>query len=269
MKQVGTIKKVKWSTLLTIGLIHLGVLFAPWTFSWKALGVALFLYWLTGCLGITLGYHRLFTHRSFESHKIVIYPLAIVGALAGQAGPISWVANHRKHHQFADKPGDPHSPRDSFFWSHMGWLFKRSEMDDPANYKKYAPDLERDPFLRFVDRTHWILVLLLAVALYVWGGFSFLVWGISVRMVLLYHSTWFVNSATHKWGYKTFKVNDDSRNLWWVSLLAFGEGWHNNHHAFQSSARHGLRWWEFDLTYLTIRILALFGLAKQIKVASA
>jgi len=268
MIRTETFRRIKWPTLIAIGLIHAGVFLAPWTFHWKALLIALFLYWLTGCLGITLGYHRLFTHRSFATSRIIAYPLVMIGALAGQGGPISWIANHRKHHQFADKPGDPHSPRDGFFWSHMGWLFKRSEMDHPATYGKYAPDLVRDRFFRFVDRTHWLWVLLLATTLYVWGGLPFLVWGVFVRMTLLYHSTWFVNSATHRWGYRTFKVNDDARNLWWVSLLAFGEGWHNNHHAFQSSARHGLRWWEFDPTYLTIRILALFGLAKQIKVAS-
>ena len=263
------LQEMKWPTLIAIGLIHLGVLLAPWTFSWKALILSIFLYWLTGCLGITLGYHRLFTHRSFKSPSIVRYPLAVLGALAGQGGPISWVANHRKHHQFADKEGDPHSPLVNFFWSHMGWLFTRTEMDKPEVYRKYAPDLDREPFLRFLDRFHGFLVILFAVALYSWGGLSFLVWGVSVRMVFLYHSTWFVNSATHTWGYQTFKVNDNSRNLWWVSLLAFGEGWHNNHHAFQSSARHGLRWWEFDLTYLTIRFLSFFGLAKQINLASS
>jgi len=260
------LKEIKWPTLVAIGLIHLGVLLAPWTFSWKALFLSIFLYWLTGCLGVTLGYHRFFTHRSFKSPKIVAYPLALAGALAGQGGPISWIANHRKHHQFSDKTGDPHSPRDGFFWSHMGWLFKRSEMDEPSIYRKYVPDLAQDPFIRFLDRYDGLFVILLAAALYFWGGLSFLVWGISVRMVFLYHSTWFVNSATHKWGYQTFKVNDNSRNLWWVSLLAFGEGWHNNHHAFQSSARHGLRWWEFDLTYLTIRFLGVLGLARQINV---
>jgi stearoyl-CoA desaturase (delta-9 desaturase) len=224
---------------------------------------------MTGCLGVTLGYHRLLTHRSFQCPRLITYFLTVAGALAGQGGPISWVANHRKHHQFSDRKGDPHSPKEGFFWSHMGWLFKRSEMDIPENYKKYAPDLDRDPFLRFLDRAHPKLLILLAIGLYLWGGLPFLVWGISVRMVFLYHSTWFVNSATHTWGYQSFKTNDDSRNLWWVSLLAFGEGWHNNHHAFQSSARHGLRWWEFDLTYLIIRTLSFFGLAKQIKTASS
>ena len=197
------------------------------------------------------------------------YPLVVFGALAGQGGPISWVANHRKHHQFADKEGDPHSPRDGFFWSHMGWLFHSSEMDDLSVCQRYVPDLAQDPFFRFVNKTHWLFVVLLAVALYRWGGLPFLVWGVFVRMVFLYHNTWFVNSATHRWGYQSFKVNDDSRNLWWVSLLSFGEGWHNNHHAFQSSARHGLRWWEFDPTYLTIRTLALLGFATQVRTPSS
>ncbi len=268
MKQSIHLKDIRWHTLLAIALIHAGVLLAPFTFTWKALAVAVFLYWLTGCLGITLGYHRFFTHRSFTASKWLAYPLAVCGLLAGQGSLISWVSAHRKHHQFADQEGDPHSPRDGFFWAHMGWLFKKCDLNDPAVRQRYVPDLAKDPFFLWLDKIDWIVIIAFAVLLYAWGGMPFLVWGFFVRMTVLYHSTWFVNSATHRWGYKTFRVNDDSRNLWWVSLLAFGEGWHNNHHAFQSSARHGLRWWEFDLTYLTIRLFAFFGLATRINDAA-
>jgi len=262
-----SLSDIKWGTLISIGLIHVGVLFAPWTFRWDALLLAIFLYWLTGCLGITLGYHRLFTHNSFRVPKVGRYVLATVGALAGQAGPISWVAAHRRHHRYSDREGDPHSPREGFFWSHMGWLFKRTQLDEYEYYSKDAPDLAKDPYMRFLDRQHGLLILASLVGLYWWGGFSYVIWGGSVRMVFLYHSTWFVNSATHLWGYQTYtKTGDNSRNLWWVALLAFGEGWHNNHHAHQGSARHGLRWYEFDLTYLIIRFFHLLGLAKKVNV---
>ncbi len=270
MKIREKLKQIKWPTLIAIGLIHLGALLAPWTFSWKALALCLALYWLTGGVGITLGFHRLFAHNSFKLSKIVAYPVMVCGTLAGQGGALSWIAAHRTHHKYSDQKGkDPHTPRDGFFWSHMGWLFKRTILDDIKHYKQMVPDLIRDPFYRFLNRYNGILIIALGILLYLWGGLSYLVWGFAVRMVLLYHSTWFVNSATHKWGYRSYKTSDDSRNLWWVSLLSFGEGWHNNHHAFQGSARHGLRWWEVDVTYLQIRLLALLGLAREIKVPSS
>lgn len=269
MSKPRTLKQIKWPTLISIMGIHLGALLAFWTFSWKALFLCLFLYWLSGGIGITLGFHRLFAHSSFKVPKVVAYPVAFLGTLAGQSGPLSWVAWHRFHHKTSDQEGDPHTPKDGFFWSHMGWLFARSDMDHFETYKKFVPDLARDPFYRFLDRYHWLPSALLGGLLYLWGGLSFLVWGMAVRMVLLYHATWLVNSATHKWGYRTFHTEDNSRNLWWVSLLSFGEGWHNNHHAFQGSARHGFRWWEIDLTYLQIRFLALLRLARDIKIPLA
>ncbi len=265
MTQPQLLQRIKWPTLIAISAIHIGALFAFWTFSWKALLLCLVLYWLTGSIGITFGFHRLFAHSSFKAPKIIAYPAAFLGTLAGQSGPMWWVAGHRTHHKYSDKEGDPHTPEDGFWWSHMGWLFVRSELDDPKVYQKLVPDMMRDPFYRFLDRYHPLLVILLAGLLYWWGGAPFLVWGIGVRMVLLYHATWFVNSATHKWGYRSYKTDDNSRNLWWVSLLSFGEGWHNNHHAFQGSARHGFRWWEIDLTYLQIRLLSLLGLTRDIK----
>ena len=261
-----TFKRIKWPTLITICLIHFGAIFAFWTFSWKALILCGVLYWLTGSIGITLCFHRLLAHRSFNASKLIAYPAALLGTLAGQGGPLSWVADHRVHHRYSDKEGDPHSPRDGFLWSHMLWLFFWSYLDRFDAYKKQVPDLMRDSFYRFLDRFHGLFIIAFAVFLYLWGGFPFLVWGFSVRMVLLYHATWFVNSATHTWGYRTYSTSDTSRNLWWVSLVAFGEGWHNNHHAFQGSARHGLRWWEFDLTYLQIRFLAMLGLVRKVQV---
>lgn len=263
-------RKIKWTPFLFIIGMHIGALAAFWTFSWQALLVCLTLHWVSGGLGITLCYHRLLTHRSFKAPKLVEYFLAICASLACQSGPLSWVSAHRMHHARSDQPGDPHSPRDGFFWSHMGWcLTKNAELDDYEVYSKIVPDLAKDPVLVFLDKIHIVWTLLLAAGLYLWGGWSFVVWGIFVRVVFVYHCTWLVNSATHVWGYQTYRSKDDSRNLWWVALLSYGEGWHNNHHAFQTSARHGLRWWEFDSTYLLIQLMKLLGLAKDIKIPSA
>ncbi len=260
--------KIKWTPFLFITAIHiaaLGVFFVP--FSWGAVGVCVALHWITGGLGITLCYHRLLTHRSFKMWKPLEYLCTIFACLACESGPISWVAAHRLHHAKSDQPGDPHSPREGFFWAHMGWcLSKNKDIDDFEVYKKLAPDLAKDPVHVFLDKYNIIWTFLLAGGLYAWGGWSYVVWGIFMRVVLVYHSTWFVNSATHVWGYQNFKSDDDSTNLWWVALLSYGEGWHNNHHTFQSSARHGLKPWELDSTYMVIKVLQFFKLAWDIKI---
>lgn len=262
-----------WPTIIWIGLIHLGALAAPWTFSWAGLAVAVLLSWVTGSLGVCLGYHRLLTHGSFRTYPLVRRVFACLGTLAGEGPPITWVAMHRKHHQFSDHPGDPHSPRDGAWWSHMFWLFPRPY--DPAwaeIRQRYAPDLLKDPFLRFLDRSFLAWHLGLGLALlglgWAWGGWwlglSLVVWGMFLRLVYVLHVTWLVNSASHIWGYRNYETSDNSRNLWWVGLLAFGEGWHNNHHAFQRCARHGHRWWEVDLTYAVIWGLERLGLAWEV-----
>ena len=258
-------KQGDWVVLAWIAFMHIGALAAFWTFSWKALGLAVFLWWATGCVGITLGYHRFFTHRSFMTPKPVQYLMAVCGCLAGEAGPISWVAAHRYHHTYSDTDKDPHSPLKGFMWAHFTWLFGREDfLATFDSYKRYTPDMANDKFLVFLDTWHILPSLILAGVLYWLGGWSFVVWGVFVRSVFVYHATWFVNSASHVWGYRSYKTTDDSRNNWWVAVLAFGEGWHNNHHAFQRSARHGFRWWEIDMTYRMIQLLWVFGLATQI-----
>lgn len=260
---------IQWPAALFIIGVHIAALACFWTFSWKALFLCVVFHWVTGGLGITLGFHRLFTHRSLKVPKVLEYFLAICGTLACQGGPISWVVTHRLHHAYSDQEKDPHSPLVSFFWAHMGWCLKNNPLvlgkDVPA---RIAPDLVKDPVIQFIEKTHILWTVLLAAGFYIWGGWSFVVWGIFVRLVLVYHATWFVNSAAHVWGYRTFKSNDQSTNLWWVALMTYGEGWHNNHHAFQFSARHGLKWWEFDTTYLTIQFLEMLGLAKAVKLPS-
>jgi fatty-acid desaturase len=269
--------KIAWGPAVWITVMHLGAVAAPFFFSWSGLIAFLVLYVLTG-LGITLGYHRLLTHRSFHTAKWAEYFWAVCGVLANESGPLQWAANHRRHHTHSDELDDPHSPRHGFWWSHFGWLYREDPISLRPDQGFYnVKDLVRDPVLVFMQRYHWAFPLLLAATLFGVGfavdgltfGLSLVLWGVFVRTVWVYHVTWLVNSATHVWGYKNFKTTDDSKNLWWVAALSFGEGWHNNHHAHQRSARHGLRWWEFDPTYYLIRLMAWVGLARDIHVAPA
>ena len=263
---------VCWGTLGWFAMIHLGALAAPFFFSWQGLIVAVALVWLTGGVGICLGYHRQLTHCSFETYPWLRRALAMCGTLAGEGSPISWVAIHRKHHKHSDREGDPHSPHDGGWWSHVLWMLPRSNRLPPEMVERYGKDLLRDPYMRMLDRTFllWHMVMgvgLLAVGWVVWGpyiGVSMLVWGLFLRLAFVMHSTWLVNSASHMWGYRNYDTRDDSRNLWWVGLLAFGEGWHNKHHAYPGRARHGHRWWEFDFTYRTICLMERLGLAWRV-----
>lgn len=260
--------KGKVNRPIVAGLIflHGGALLGLFTFNWAAFLVFMVFFWLTAGLGMTLCYHRLLTHKSFQCPKTLEYVLAFLGSLNSQGGPISWVATHRYHHGNSDTNDDCHSPRHGFWWSHLLWFVYRSPiLEDKQFTVRYAPDLVKDPFYRFLERYGWAGQWLLGGLLLIWGGIPFVIWGIFVRTIAALHMTWFVNSATHRWGYQTFQTKDGSRNLWWVGLLSFGEGWHNNHHAFQSSAAHGLRWWEVDATYWTIRLLSMFRLAYNIR----
>ncbi len=265
-------RRYNWPHIFWWSVLQGGVVLAPFTFSWSGLAICLGLY-LASAIGVTMGYHRLLTHRSFKTGRAIEYVLTLLGTLANQGGPLKWVAVHRVHHQHSDTADDPHSPRDGWWWSHLLWWMPRiPRLDDPQLYERYVADLARDPVHRMFQRCHVVLPLALAALLYgageAWGGLglSWLVWGMFVRTSLVHHATWLVNSATHLWGYRSHQTRDDSTNLWWVALLTLGEGWHNNHHAFPRSARHGLRWWEVDVTYWLIRALSWVGLAKQIHV---
>jgi stearoyl-CoA desaturase (delta-9 desaturase) len=265
---------VDWSTVIWIGLIHvIALAFAPFTFTWQGLVVAAVLAWITGAVGITLGFHRLFTHKSFEVPRALRWTIAWIGGLAGEGSVIHWVADHRRHHAHSDKPGDPHSPRDGAWWSHMLWFIPKANREQNERYhRRWVPDLMRDPFFVFLDKSFIWWHIALGVALFFAGralgglamGWSFVVWGMFVRLLFVLHTTWLVNSATHMWGYKNYEVDDDSRNNWWVALLTHGEGWHNNHHAYPRMARHGHRWWELDVTYAMIRALRALGLARDV-----
>ncbi len=257
---------LNWVSVAFFATIHALALLAPWFFSWSALGVTIFLHWLFGSIGICLGYHRLLTHRSFQVPKWLEYIIATIGALAVQGGPIFWVASHRLHHAHPeDEAKDPYSARRGFWWSHMLWLFcQNQQFFDYEAYKKFAPDLARDSFYRWLDRYFLLLQIPLGLLLYVLGGWSFVIYGMFLRLVLLWHSTWLINSASHLRGYQTYGVDDGSRNLWWAALLTYGEGWHNNHHAQPNVAPAGRQWWEVDVTWWVIQVLKTFGLAKKV-----
>ncbi|MDJ1181329.1 acyl-CoA desaturase [Roseofilum sp. BLCC_M91] len=254
-----------WVNIGYFLLIHLAALFAflPSNFSWSAIGLALVLHWITGGLGITLGFHRLVSHRSFQAPKWLEYFLIFCGSLACQGGVLDWVGLHRMHHLYSDTEADPHDSNAGFWWSHMGWLLhiipKRSEVP------RFTKDIWDDPVYQFLQNNFVLIQVAFGLLLYALGGWPFVVWGIFVRLAVVFHCTWFVNSATHKFGYVSHESHDHSKNCWWVALVTYGEGWHNNHHAYQYSARHGLQWWEFDMTWMTIRLLEILGLATNVK----
>jgi len=261
-------KKLSWTNITAFGIFHLGAVAALFVFSWPALAITVFLYWMCAGLGISMGYHRLHTHRSYQVPLALEYFFAVCGTLTLQGGPIFWVATHRIHHQKSDQPGDPHSPRDGGWWAHMGWLLVgESKHSNTPLMSKYAPDLVKDRFYVWLDYYHWVPIVVLGILLSALGGVSFVLWGVCFRVVVGLHSTWLVNSATHMWGSRRFATRDDSRNNWWIALITSGEGWHNNHHAHPTSARHGLAWYEFDLSWIQIQILMFFGIAKSVRVA--
>ncbi|MBD2104157.1 acyl-CoA desaturase [Leptolyngbya sp. FACHB-261] len=256
-----------WPVIIFMAGIHLGALFAPFAFSWPAVGLALFLHWITGGLGITLGFHRLVTHRSFQTPKWLEYCFVFCGTLACQGGPIDWIGLHRMHHVYSDQLQDPHDSRQGFWWSHMGWMLY--ELPGRGDIPRYVKDIIDDPVYQFFQKYFIPIQVALGAVLYLLGGWPFVVWGVFVRLVLVFHCTWFVNSATHLFGYQSHQSGDHSTNCWWVALLTYGEGWHNNHHAFPQSARHGLQWWEIDLTWMTIWLLQKVGLAKKVRLANS
>jgi fatty-acid desaturase len=264
LKQEG----INWVSATAFTVFHAGAVVALFYFSWPAFFTALGLYWLSLSLGIGMGYHRLLTHRSFEAPKWVEYFLAVCGSLALEGGPISWVTTHRIHHQFSDKPGDPHTPRDGKWWAHIVWmLVGDATHSQTGECIKYAPDLCKDRFLVCLSKYNYVPLLILSVLLLVCGGAPFLLWGVFFRVTMGLHATWMVNSLTHFWGRRRFVTRDDSRNNWLVALLSFGEGWHNNHHAHPTSARHGLAWYEVDMSWMAIRLLQIMGVVKFVRVA--
>jgi stearoyl-CoA desaturase (delta-9 desaturase) len=275
-----------WTYALGVPLMHLAIPFAlmPELFSWVGVAWLIVGNYLFCSLGIGACYHRLLTHRGFKCAKWLEHTLAILGVCCLQDSPARWVAIHRLHHNHSDEQPDPHSPLAGFFWGHVGWLFTENrQLSRLDTYEKYARDVLQDPFYLRIERNgfgFWIYfaqaaLFLLAGTLLGWMlhgtlrgavmlGLCWLVWGVLMRTIYTWHVTWAINSAAHVWGYCNYETGDNSRNNWLFALATNGEGWHNNHHADPRSAAHGHRWWELDVTYLTLRLLERVGLVWDI-----
>lgn len=280
--------KIFWSHAISVSAVHLLALLAllPWCFSWSGVLTCFLGLYVFGTLGINLGYHRLLTHRGLVVPKWLEHGLAMLGMCCLEDTPARWVAVHRMHHQHSDEQEDPHSPLVSVAWGHVGWLFVQSrDHYGLGKFERYSRDLLRDPFYFRLERGMRSMSLVVYVAhalVFFLAGFaiqslrtgdvsqglrfgvSLLVWGVFLRTVLVWHITWSVNSLSHVWGYRNYETRDRSRNNWFVALISNGEGWHNNHHWDQRCAAHGHRWWEFDVTYISIRLLECVGLATQV-----
>lgn len=283
--------KLKKDIIYAFVICHLIALLAifPWFFSWTGVVLLVVGFFAFGTLGINIGFHRLLTHRGFTCPRWLERTLVILGVCALQDAPDYWVATHRKHHQFTDEAGDPHSPIVNFFWAHMGWLcVKEDDMKRGPLAQRYAKDVLRDPLYAWIGRNdHWLLITLASWATFFGAGYgaialtggssqdaaqfglSLLVWGAALRTVVYWHLTWSVNSVAHIWGYRNYDTPDVSRNNMILGYLGGGEGWHNNHHADPRSARHGHKWWELDLSWLIIRGFMAAGLAKNVAVPSS
>ena len=278
--------KILWEYVIPVILFHCAIPFAffSYFFSWWGL---LFLpvgNYIFTSLGIGAGYHRLLTHQGFECPKWFEYTLAVLGVCSFQDSPARWVLVHRVHHQHSDHQPDPHTPRVSAFWAHMGWLFvDNRELSTVSAYDRYVKDIIRDPFYFWLQRNlNWVLVYAVhAVAIVLLGllvgliatqtaagtlqmGAKFFMWGVVMRTLFTWHVTWGINSAAHIWGYRNYETREDSQNNWLFAILTNGEGWHNNHHADPRSAQHGHKWWEIDITYLSLKVFEKIGLVKNI-----
>ena len=256
--------KLEWPTIIFMAVMHTLALVAlqPQYWSWGAISVFFILAWVTGCVGLTLGYHRLLSHRSFKVPQWLERIIASCGALSAEYGPIEWVAIHRQHHKYSDTDLDPHNIRKGFFWAHFGWMMY--EVPALKEKNELAADLRRDPYYRWLHKYYLWLQLPVGLVLYALGGWAFVLWGIPLRMVAVYHLTWCINSVAHTWGRRPYDIADVTYNNTALGIIAFGEGWHNNHHAFPTSAKQGLQG-QFDFTWYHIVLLKRLGLAKNIK----
>ena len=244
-------------------LLHLavlGVFFLPLQWKFIALLAATYAFRM---FGVTAGYHRYFSHRSYKMNRVCQFLMAVLAQTSGQKGVLWWAAHHRDHHQNSDNANDVHSPWQSgFWWSHVGWVISNE-------YDKYNPRLIHDfgkfPELRWLDRFHWIPTTVFAAVILLVGGWGAFFWGYVVSTVLLFHCTFSINSIAHIWGTRRFETADQSRNNFLLALITFGEGWHNNHHKFMHSCRQGMRWWEVDFTYYVLKLMSWIGVARELR----
>jgi fatty-acid desaturase len=278
--------RLNWLNAFGIVLGHSVALLAffPWFWTPGCFLAAFLGLYFFGLFGISLGYHRLLTHRSFECPKWLERSLVTLGICCVQDSPANWVAVHRRHHHHSDRPDDPHSPCSGFFWAHIGWIFKAEYPTQRWELvERYAQDVMRDPYYAWLERYYRWLLIILASLLAIFGlavsvalllgfgtadslhvGLNYFVWAAGVRTVAVWHITFSVNSVTHRWGYRNYETNDDSRNNIIVGFLTNGEGWHNNHHAEPNVAQFRRHWWEVDMSFATIRLLRVLGLAKNV-----
>ncbi len=257
--------KINWHTIFFVTAFHILAGVALFNLSWSNVLAAFICWWVAASWGVGIAYHRLLTHRGFTASKWFTRVLATFGTLGMQSGPITWVTTHRIHHAFTETEKDPHSPRNGTYWSHIGWIFRGTAQAHPESVRqRYSPDLMRDSYLVFIDKYYYLTTVAVAAGLFVIGGWSMVLTAIFLRTVISWHFTWLVNSATHLWGSRRFDTRDDSRNNGLVAAVTFGEGWHNNHHAFPRSARHGLTWREFDVNWVQIKLMEKLGLVKNV-----
>ena len=261
---------INWKNVTIIASFHLLAIPALFTFSWQNVAALIIGNWIVGSLGVGLGWHRLLTHRGFRAPKWLEYTLSIFATMSIQDSPDKWVATHRIHHAFTETDKDPHSTKLGFWWAQMGWIVWGTAQDhDAATLKKYVPDLIKDRGHALISRFYYVPIIISAAIFFAIGGWTMVVWGVCARVVVGWHTTWFVNSLSHIYGKRPFETGDLSTNNWFVAVLTFGEGWHNNHHMSPTSARHGLEWYQFDMNWIAIRILEKLGWATDIRVFNA
>ena len=259
-----------WKNIAIIGSFHLLAIPALFMFSWPNVAALLIGNWIVGSLGVGLGWHRLLTHRGFKAPKWLEYTLSIFATMSIQDPPNNWITTHRMHHAFTDTDKDPHSIKPGFWWAQIGWIVWGTAQDhDEATLKRYIPDLLRDKWHTLISRYYYVPIIVSAAILFAIGGWSMVGWGVFARVVVGWHTTWFVNSLAHIYGPRPYETGDNSTNNWFVAILTFGEGWHNNHHMSPTSARHGLEWYQFDMNWIAIRILEKLGWATDIRLFNA
>ncbi len=254
---------VPWADCIPFFAVHVVAAVFVWfvPFSWKAIVLCLVLYWIR-MFAITAGYHRYFSHRTYRMNRFWQFCLAFIGTTAVQKGVLWWAAHHRHHHKFSDKPEDLHSPKQrGFWWSHIGWFLTKYE----ETRWDLIPDLAKYRELVWLNRFHLVPPITLAIVLWLVGGWSALIWGFFVSTVLLWHGTFTINSLSHVFGSRRYQTTDTSRNNWLLALITLGEGWHNNHHTYQSSTRQGFFWWEIDVTYYVLKVASWFRIVSDLR----
>ena len=269
-------RKVNWSRVIPFLAVHLTCLFV-FVVGWSPVAIimCLAMFWLR-MFAITAFYHRYFSHRSFKANRFWQFIFAILGASAAQRGPLWWASHHRKHHKHSDEEDDLHSPKNGFWWSHVGWF--TCEQAFKTDYS-VIKDWAKFPELRFINRFDILVPFLFACAIYGLGeflnvyfpelqtnGWQMLIWGFFISTVMLAHSTFTINSLCHIWGKRRFTTNDDSRNNLFLAILTLGEGWHNNHHRFPASAKQGFYWWEIDISYYVLKVMSWLGIIYDLKI---